>query len=134
MLVDRIDPVEKKIQFAVLEEKPVPKRKKREAWCKILESTPPPLDSGRFLPVGTWLSLVEHSLGVRGVGSSNLPVPTNQHSLPQRGPSLRSGFRQRTPALLAPAKRLNLGCEGSAVQICPSRPTSGLPVMHDFVR
>jgi hypothetical protein len=28
--------------------------------------------------VGTWLSLVEHSLGVRGVGSSNLPVPTNQ--------------------------------------------------------
>src|ERR1035441_8357596 len=25
---------------------------------------------------GTWLSLVEHSLGVRGVGSSNLPVPT----------------------------------------------------------
>src|SRR6266851_3016257 len=31
----------------------------------------------RFLPVGTWLSLVEHSLGVRGVGSSNLPVPTN---------------------------------------------------------
>jgi hypothetical protein len=30
-----------------------------------------------FLIVGTWLSLVEHSLGVRGVGSSNLPVPTN---------------------------------------------------------
>ena len=29
VLVDRIDPVEKKIQFAVLEEKPVPKRKKR---------------------------------------------------------------------------------------------------------
>lgn len=29
-----------------------------------------------LLPVGTWLSLVEHSLGVRGVGSSNLPVPT----------------------------------------------------------
>jgi ribonuclease R len=28
VLVDRIDPVEKKIQFAVLEEKPVPKRKK----------------------------------------------------------------------------------------------------------
>jgi hypothetical protein len=31
---------------------------------------------GGILPVGTWLSLVEHSLGVRGVGSSNLPVPT----------------------------------------------------------
>jgi ribonuclease R len=29
VLVDRIDPAEKKIQFAVLEEKPVPKRKKR---------------------------------------------------------------------------------------------------------
>src|SRR5206468_4245868 len=27
---------------------------------------------------GTWLSLVEHALGVRGVGSSNLPVPTNR--------------------------------------------------------
>jgi hypothetical protein len=33
---------------------------------------------GGILPVGTWLSLVEHSLGVRGVGSSNLPVPTIQ--------------------------------------------------------
>jgi hypothetical protein len=31
---------------------------------------------GRLHCVGTWLSLVEHSLGVRGVGSSNLPVPT----------------------------------------------------------
>jgi hypothetical protein len=30
----------------------------------------------KLLNVGTWLSLVEHSLGVRGVGSSNLPVPT----------------------------------------------------------
>ena len=30
----------------------------------------------RLRHVGTWLSLVEHSLGVRGVGSSNLPVPT----------------------------------------------------------
>src|SRR5690242_188330 len=29
VLVDRIDPVEKKIQFALLEEKPAPKRKKR---------------------------------------------------------------------------------------------------------
>ena len=26
--------------------------------------------------IGTWLSLAEHSLGLRGVGSSNLPVPT----------------------------------------------------------
>jgi hypothetical protein len=29
VLVDRIDPVEKKIQFAVFEEKPAPKRNKR---------------------------------------------------------------------------------------------------------
>ena len=34
-------------------------------------------DFGLMGLVGTWLSLVEHSLGVRGVGSSNLPVPTN---------------------------------------------------------
>ena len=34
------------------------------------------LCSSRLTRVGTWLSLVEHSLGVRGVGSSNLPVPT----------------------------------------------------------
>jgi ribonuclease R len=31
VLVDRIDPVEKKIQFAVLEEKPTPKRKNRRS-------------------------------------------------------------------------------------------------------
>jgi hypothetical protein len=34
-----------------------------------------------ILSVGTWLSLVEHSLGVRGVGSSNLPVPTNSKTV-----------------------------------------------------
>ena len=28
--LDRIDPVEKKIQFAVLEEKPIPKRKRKK--------------------------------------------------------------------------------------------------------
>jgi hypothetical protein len=39
-----------------------------------LTATVAPVES--FI-VGTWLSLVEHSLGVRGVGSSNLPVPTN---------------------------------------------------------
>src|SRR6266568_830295 len=36
-----------------------------------------PAHPSRLDCVGTWLSLVEHSLGVRGVGSSNLPVPTN---------------------------------------------------------
>ena len=30
VLVDRIDPVEKKIQFAILEEQPLPKRKRRK--------------------------------------------------------------------------------------------------------
>ena len=35
-----------------------------------------PAHPGWQIIVGTWLSLVEHSLGVRGVGSSNLPVPT----------------------------------------------------------
>ena len=42
-------------------------------WCRIVKVTP---FERQFEPVGTWLSLVEHSLGVRGVGSSNLPVPT----------------------------------------------------------
>jgi hypothetical protein len=48
------------------------------AGVKILELNPirrECIAAGSFL-VGTWLSLVEHSLGVRGVGSSNLPVPT----------------------------------------------------------
>jgi hypothetical protein len=30
VLVDRIDPVEKKIQFAILEDRPVPKRKRKK--------------------------------------------------------------------------------------------------------
>jgi hypothetical protein len=38
-------------------------------------------------PVGTWLSLVEHSLGVRGVGSSNLPVPTIKINHLQENPA-----------------------------------------------
>src|ERR1700746_3172593 len=73
----------------------------------------------KLLNVGTWLSLVEHSLGVRGVGSSNLPVPTNLRSGPSTPHPLRSGFRQRART---PVKRLVLGGEGSEVQICPSRP------------
>jgi len=31
VLVDRIDPVEKKIQFAILEERPAPQRKRKKA-------------------------------------------------------------------------------------------------------
>ena len=79
----------------------------------IVTSKPLPARSGRICsPVGTWLSLVEHSLGVRGVGSSNLPVPTNflfRKSLPQSLTSLadrerpnfaqlRSGLRRKTTA------------------------------------
>ena len=46
-------------------------------WYTIVDLETLPVRSGRtHRPVGTWLSLVEHSLGVRGVGSSNLPVPT----------------------------------------------------------
>ena len=41
-----------------------------------VESLSQPRSNAGSNPVGTWLSLVEHSLGVRGVGSSNLPVPT----------------------------------------------------------
>src|SRR5215472_7090516 len=43
----------------------------------VVESLSQPRSNASSNPVGTWLSLVEHSLGVRGVGSSNLPVPTN---------------------------------------------------------
>src|SRR5580700_4826100 len=50
----------------------------RRPWCRIIQSDPAAASTGcrGFPAVGTWLSLVEHSLGVRGVGSSNLPVPT----------------------------------------------------------
>ena len=44
--------------------------------CKLNKDPKSRLDESRLRYVGTWLSLVEHSLGVRGVGSSNLPVPT----------------------------------------------------------
>ena len=46
-------------------------------WYTIVDLETLPVRRDRtHRPVGTWLSLVEHSLGVRGVGSSNLPVPT----------------------------------------------------------
>ena len=65
-------------------------------WCRISKLTPPLADSQRLLPVGTWLSLVEHSLGVRGVGSSNLPVPT------KKSPSLSRTSRHPLPHFLKP--------------------------------
>src|SRR5271170_3893426 len=60
--------------------------------------------AGSFL-VGTWLSLVEHSLGVRGVGSSNLPVPTIQLPLDDRRSSLALSANQEEyfdPECLSP--------------------------------
>ena len=81
--------------------------------------------------VGTWLSLVEHSLGVRGVGSSNLPVPTNSSpptDFPRR--MLHTADREH-PKSSASESELKRSVRGgrvrrtsrSAVQICPSRPS-----------
>src|ERR1700722_5198569 len=56
-----------------------PGTNEKAAWKAIIWACRciPPMNSKQWFPsVGTWLSLVEHSLGVRGVGSSNLPVPT----------------------------------------------------------
>src|SRR3954465_13492705 len=50
--------------------------------------------------VGTWLSLVEHSLGVGGVSSSNLLVPTNHScnfSFGSRYPCQSGRFCAREP-------------------------------------
>jgi len=82
------------------------------ACCKIIE--PQPRVRGDC--VGTWLSLVEHSLGVRGVGSSNLPVPTKTSSPTASTPKAVRVERAQ--------KRLRgeLRSSRSAVQICPSRP------------
>jgi hypothetical protein len=62
-----------------------------------------------IFPVGTWLSLVEHSLGVRGVGSSNLPVPTNQsrsRNSAYTAISLKTADPRSTPRKNAAAQRM----------------------------
>src|SRR5271165_5704262 len=66
-----------------------------------LETLPVRLDR-THRPVGTWLSLVEHSLGVRGVGSSNLPVPTKlSHQFAVHERSLaRDDDRRENPLVL----------------------------------
>src|SRR2546421_12416013 len=61
-------------------------------------------------------------LGVRGVGGSNLPVPTNLSSFHRRSFAFAQRFRLRAPATLTPALRLILGCAGTAVQISAPRP------------
>src|SRR5690348_1051 len=81
--------------------------------------------------VGTWLSLVEHSLGVRGVGSSNLPVPTNcfppRHQLRQNDkfvlPTASSPIYRRSGAKAQEGSvRGELRSSARHSQICPSRP------------
>ena len=77
-------------------------------WRLTVMATVAPAES--FL-VGTWLSLVEHSLGVRGVGSSNLPVPTNSNrsltrlSLQARIPRAGGKSRKRSLCGESPASR-----------------------------
>src|SRR5213078_3759925 len=69
-------------------------------------------------PVGTWLSLVEHSLGVRGVGSSNLPVPTT------------CSWRSFAALRISPADSRRYAPHARKtvqVQICPSRPHFSAP-------
>ncbi len=95
----------------------------------------------RLRYVGTWLSLVEHSLGVRGVGSSNLPVPTNfsfTNALHPANP-FAADPRSTPTCAAASAKAPSRDCEGgeaktrhSAVRIFPSRPISVLPT--PFIR
>jgi hypothetical protein len=87
--------------------------------------------------VGTWLSLVEHSLGVRGVGSSNLPVPTIL--LFATAPSSSWLHREDPSASLRISAAGSRSCRlhGIAharktpqVQICPSRPFFFLLPLH----
>ena len=64
----------------------------------------------RLRYVGTWLSLVEHSLGVRGVGSSNLPVPTNKSCDPspanaERDFACELPLTEATHPILLPPRR-----------------------------
>jgi hypothetical protein len=70
--------------------------------------------------VGTWLSLVEHSLGVRGVGSSNLPVPTikvSNFSLHKcgRSPGKSRHSIRRIPFALFPEARKIIIDEGAGL-------------------
>src|ERR1017187_361809 len=96
------------------------KREVRAArWYTIGDLETLPVRTDRtHRPVGTWLSLVEHSLGVRGVGSSNLPVPTKLQ------PSALS--RQRSAKARSPAKRAwDFACLGSTAPHSHSEHASG---------
>ena len=108
-------------------------------WSSAVHPSSP--NSG-FSHVGTWLSLVEHSLGVRGVGSSNLPVPTI-HFVARIGTALkheclacrpRSTPKLRSGRADAPNKSMRgaLRSSRSAVQICPSRPFLSCDIVEAF--
>jgi hypothetical protein len=79
-------------------------------------------DAGSFLfNVGTWLSLVEHSLGVRGVGSSNLPVPTKKLQ------------QQRTPMNLFVSSVFSVSALWPSCSLLPSpaKIQDSFVLMHD---
>src|ERR1039458_5510317 len=85
-------------------------------WYTIVDLETLPVRRDRtHRPVGTWLSLVEHSLGVRGVGSSNLPVPTKtstQLSAVSQSRSLAKGARDFACRLLFRLSTSPLKAEG----------------------
>src|ERR687883_623206 len=84
--------------------------------------------------VGTWLSLVEHSLGVRGVGSSNLPVPTNSFDSTQpvvlfvladlgcRSTSARKSCAEAKRTRQITFARGSCAAAHRQFKLCPSRP------------
>src|SRR3974390_656072 len=71
---------------------PRPESSRRDSDKLFLALKPLRMSGSEPSLVGTWLSLVEHSLGVRGVGSSNLPVPTNLKISVLRGIPSRGKF------------------------------------------
>ena len=81
-------------------------------WCKLIE-TPEPARPSRLDRVGTWLSLVEHSLGVRGVGSSNLPVPTIHFLSHLRSPFQSDGPTGEAPQFAFARECASPACEGA---------------------
>src|SRR5208282_2514310 len=106
--------------------------------CRMVGLTPlqRPLGAADFLPVGTWLSLVEHSLGVRGVGSSNLPVPTIKISDLRRRTRFRfsfcGGFCGDPDAIFAVSSpHTSIGPAARPSHPTPQLRGASTPVAHD---
>ena len=74
--------------------------------------------------VGTWLSLVEHSLGVRGVGSSNLPVPT----------IFKINKLRNVDSLANILSEGSFSCKDFRLQRWPGKPVLGVKGMSHFMR